>query len=146
MHIDAAVHGIVCGSKCGVCRHRLLFPLSAQAEKYKSEDEAQAKKVEAKNGLENYAYSMRNTTRDEKVADKLSSDDKEKIEKAVKDTLDWLENNQLAEVSSWAQVTLPVFAITLLMAVASGIRIICVLEAAQLWFSEFYRLRNQCCL
>lgn len=70
-----------------------------QAEQYKTEDEAQAKKVEAKNALENYAYSIRNTVRDDKVADTLSSDDKEQIEKAVKEALDWLENNQLAEVS-----------------------------------------------
>lgn len=59
----------------------------------------QAKRIEAKNGLENYAYSMRNTIKDDKVADKLSADDKSKIEKAVEDTLHWLENNQLAEVS-----------------------------------------------
>ncbi len=31
-----------------------------------------AKRVEAKNGLENYAYNMRNTVRDDKVAAKLS--------------------------------------------------------------------------
>ena len=39
----------------------------AQAEKYKAEDEAARKKVEAKNGLENYVYNMRNTIRDEKA-------------------------------------------------------------------------------
>ena len=36
-----------------------------EAEKYKAEDEAQQKKVEAKNSLENYAYSMRNTISDQ---------------------------------------------------------------------------------
>ena len=38
-----------------------------ESEKYKADDEAQAKKVEAKNALENYAYNMRNTVRDDKV-------------------------------------------------------------------------------
>jgi L1 cell adhesion molecule like protein len=38
-----------------------------ESEKYKADDEAVAKKVEAKNSLENYAYNMRNTVRDEKV-------------------------------------------------------------------------------
>jgi L1 cell adhesion molecule like protein len=38
-----------------------------EAEKYKSEDEEHKKRVEAKNGLENYAYNMRNTIRDDKV-------------------------------------------------------------------------------
>ena len=38
-----------------------------EAEKYKSEDEAHKEKIEAKNSLENYAFNMRNTIRDEKV-------------------------------------------------------------------------------
>ena len=37
-----------------------------EAEKYKAEDEDHKKKVEAKNALENYAYNMKNTVRDEK--------------------------------------------------------------------------------
>lgn len=39
-----------------------------EAEKYKSEDEAHKEKIEAKNSLENYAFNMRNTIRDEKVS------------------------------------------------------------------------------
>jgi L1 cell adhesion molecule like protein len=35
--------------------------LVKEAEKYKSEDEIIKKKVEAKNALENYTYSIRNT-------------------------------------------------------------------------------------
>ncbi|KAL0022784.1 hypothetical protein WJX79_007028 [Trebouxia sp. C0005] len=68
------------------------------AEKYKSEDDAQKKKIDARNGLEQYAYSMKNTMRDEKVASKISSEDKSKIEKAVDDAMEWLDGNQLAEV------------------------------------------------
>ncbi|KAG2552926.1 hypothetical protein PVAP13_9KG491000 [Panicum virgatum] len=37
-----------------------------EAEKYKAEDEEHKKKVDAKNSLENYAYNMRNTIRDDK--------------------------------------------------------------------------------
>jgi hypothetical protein len=37
------------------------------AEKYKAEDEEHTKKIESKNALENYAYSMRNTIKDDKV-------------------------------------------------------------------------------
>nr|AKP06195.1 heat shock protein 70-2 [Eriobotrya japonica] len=68
------------------------------AEKYRAEDEEVKKKVEAKNALENYAYNMRNTVRDDKFAGKLDPADKEKIEKAVDDAINWLEGNQLAEV------------------------------------------------
>ncbi|GER51586.1 heat shock 70 kDa protein [Striga asiatica] len=68
------------------------------AERYKAEDEEAKKKVEAKNALENYAYNMRNTVRDEKFGEKLGAGDKEKIEKAVEETVEWLDRNQLAEV------------------------------------------------
>ena len=38
-----------------------------EAEKYKSEDAAHKERIDAKNSLENYAFNMRNTIRDEKV-------------------------------------------------------------------------------
>merc|ERR1719161_2868046 len=69
----------------------------SEAEKYKAEDEANKQKIEAKNGLENYCYSMRNTLQEEKLQDKFEGDDKDKIEKAVQETLDWLDKNQMAE-------------------------------------------------
>merc|ERR1712061_887412 len=72
-----------------------------EAEKYKAEDEANKKKVEAKNGLENYCFTMRNTLNEEKLKEKFEGDDKDKIEKAVQDTLDWLDKNQLAEADEF---------------------------------------------
>merc|ERR1719378_453934 len=68
-----------------------------EAEKYKQEDENAKVKIEAKNGLENYCFAMRNTLGEEKLKDKFEAGDKEKIEKAVQDALDWLDKNQLAE-------------------------------------------------
>jgi len=67
------------------------------AEKYKSEDEDHKKKIESKNGLENYAYNMRNTIKDEKIASNLDPADKKKIEDAVEAAIQWLDQNQLAE-------------------------------------------------
>merc|ERR1712072_1079655 len=69
----------------------------AEAEKFKAEDEANKCKIEAKNGLENYCFTMRNTLQEEKLKDKFEGDDKDKIEKAVQEALDWLDKNQLAE-------------------------------------------------
>ena len=43
------------------------------------------------------AFTMRNTLNEEKLKDKFESGDKEKIESAVQETLDWLDKNQLAE-------------------------------------------------
>merc|ERR1711902_422530 len=62
-----------------------------------AEDESNRAKIEAKNGLENYCFTMRNTLQEEKLKDKFEDGDKEKIEKAVQETLDWLDKNQLAE-------------------------------------------------
>jgi len=69
----------------------------SEAEKYAAEDESNKQKIEAKNGLENYCYSMRNTLSEEKLKDKFEGDDKDKIEKALQETLDWLDRNQMAE-------------------------------------------------
>merc|ERR1711904_401371 len=62
-----------------------------------AEDENAKVKIEAKNGLENYCFTMRTTLGEEKLKDKFEAGDKEKIEKAVQDALDWLDKNQLAE-------------------------------------------------
>merc|ERR1711957_891306 len=66
-------------------------------EKFRAEDESTKAKIEAKNGLENYCFTMRNTLQEEKLKEKFEGDDKDKIEKAVQETLDWLDKNQLAE-------------------------------------------------
>ena len=74
-----------------------------EAEKYKAEDEAMKAKVEAKNQLENYAFSVRNSIRDEKVAGQLSEDDKKTVEDAVQETIDWLDNNQDKEKEEYEE-------------------------------------------
>uniref|UniRef100_A0A7S0YRZ0 Heat shock protein 70 n=1 Tax=Polytomella parva TaxID=51329 RepID=A0A7S0YRZ0_9CHLO len=72
-----------------------------EAEKYKSDDESAKKKIEAKNGLENYVYNMRNTLSDEKVAGQIDASDKSTIDKALTDAIQWLDSNQLAEVEEF---------------------------------------------
>merc|ERR1711896_37462 len=68
-----------------------------EAEKFRAEDEQNRGKVEAKNGLENYCFTMCNTLQEEKLKEKFEGDDKDKIEKAVQEALNWLDKNQLAE-------------------------------------------------
>ena len=77
--------------------------MTADAEKYAREDEDAAfkKKVEAKNGLENYAYNMKNTMNDDNVGGKLDPDDKAKITTAVEETISWLDGNQTAEIDEF---------------------------------------------
>ena len=70
-----------------------------EAEDFADEDKKVREKIEARNGLENYVYSMKATLNDgEKgVADKIGDDDKEAIEKALEEANEWLDDNQEAE-------------------------------------------------
>ena len=68
----------------------------AEAEKYKAEDEAEASRISAKNALESYAYSLRNTLSDSKVDEKLDAGDKEKLKSEIDKTVTWLDDNQQA--------------------------------------------------
>jgi len=71
----------------------------AEAEEFKEEDQKVREKIEARNQLENYVYSMKNQLSDSEkgVADKISDDDKETIEKALEEANEWLDDNQDAE-------------------------------------------------
>jgi len=62
----------------------------SDAEKYKAEDEEAAARIGAKNGLESYAYNLRNSVEGD-LADKLEADDKEKLNAAIKETTEWLD-------------------------------------------------------
>ena len=68
----------------------------SDAEKYKAEDEAAAERIQSKNGLESYAYNLRNTLSDEKVGGKLEADDKAKLEKAVDEAIKWMDRSHEA--------------------------------------------------
>ncbi|RQM19182.1 hypothetical protein B5M09_014017, partial [Aphanomyces astaci] len=53
--------------------------------------EANKLRVEAKNGLENYAYNLRNTLNVEKLQGKLDEADKKVMEDKVTETIKWLD-------------------------------------------------------
>jgi len=55
-----------------------------EAEKFKGEDEKIKKRIEAKNGLENYCFTMKNTLNDEKLKEKFTEEDKNVIEETSK--------------------------------------------------------------
>jgi len=73
----------------------------ADAEKFKGEDEVIKKRVEAKNGLENYCYSMKNSLTDEKLKEKFTDDDKKQIEEGIQEALKWIEENQTSEAEEY---------------------------------------------
>jgi len=62
----------------------------SEAEKYKAEDEEAAARITSKNGLESYAYNLRNSV-DGDLKDKLEASDKESLDKAINETISWLD-------------------------------------------------------
>lgn len=75
-----------------------------EAEEFAEEDKKVKERIDARNGLETYIYNMKNQVSEkDKLADKLESDEKEKIETAVKEALEWLDDNQSAEKEEYEE-------------------------------------------
>lgn len=68
------------------------------AEQFAEEDKKAKEKIDAKNSLDSYIHSMKNTVEDkEKLADKMEESDKETILEAVKEAREWLDSNPDAD-------------------------------------------------
>ena len=88
-----------------------------EAEKFKAEDEANKQRIEAKNQLENYIFSARNSMKEDAVASKLSEDDKKKINEELDKAMSWLDDHPSAEKEEYEQkqkevegAVMPIFA------------------------------------
>jgi heat shock protein 5 len=75
-----------------------------EAEEFADEDKNLKERVDARNGLEGYAYNMRNQINDEeKLGGKISDEDKETIEEAVTEAIDWLDENPEADSEEYKE-------------------------------------------
>jgi len=75
-----------------------------EAEEFADEDKAMKQTIDARNGLEGYAFSLRNSITDkEKLGDKISEEDKETIEAAIKETTEWLDEHPDADKDEYAE-------------------------------------------
>jgi len=75
-----------------------------ESEKFADEDKKVKEKVEAKNELESYAYSLKNQVNDkEKLGSKLSEDEKKTITDALEEKIKWLETNADADTEDFKQ-------------------------------------------
>jgi len=69
-----------------------------EAEEFADEDKEMKEKIDARNALEGYCYNMKNQVNDEeKLGGKIDDDDKETIEEAVNEAIDWLDENADAD-------------------------------------------------
>merc|ERR1712031_47551 len=76
-----------------------------EAEEFAEEDKAVKARIDARNGLEGYAYNLKNTLSDEEkgVKDKIDEEDAESLEEAIQETLDWLDENQEADLEEYQE-------------------------------------------
>merc|ERR1711937_865017 len=77
--------------------------LVQEAEKYKAEDDANRNRIEAKNGLENYCFSLKSSIDSEQVKDKIDEGDKKTLEEKIEETTKWLDVNQSAEKEEYEE-------------------------------------------
>jgi len=70
------------------------------AEKFAEQDKKAKEKVEAKNGLEQYAYNLKQSIEEQGVKDKLGDVDRKTISEAADSVLKWLEQNPDSEKSA----------------------------------------------
>ena len=67
----------------------------AEAERYRDQDQEQREKVEARNQIESYIFSVKQAVQDS--GSKLDESDKSKVTQLCEDTVRWLDNNTLAD-------------------------------------------------
>ncbi|KAK5581849.1 hypothetical protein RB653_003429 [Dictyostelium firmibasis] len=73
------------------------------AEKFKEQDQIQKDRIDSKNKLENYIFTVKNSIKQENISSKLSQPDKKTIESESDMSLKWLESNQSAEKDEFDQ-------------------------------------------
>lgn len=72
------------------------------AERFADDDKKLKERVEARNELESYAYSLKNQLGDkDKLGAKVAEDDKTKMEEAIDEKIKWLDENQDAEAEEY---------------------------------------------
>lgn len=72
-----------------------------EAEQYAESDKNMKNKVEAKNNLEQYTYTIKTSIDTDEIKNKLSSEEIDKINNCCADTLKWLESNPTAETDDY---------------------------------------------
>lgn len=75
----------------------------ADAEKYKKEDEMQREKIAARNSLESYVYSVKQTAEDPNVVNKLNADDLEIVKNKTQEVMAWLDRNSMADKDEYEE-------------------------------------------
>merc|ERR1711879_110937 len=73
----------------------------ADAEKFAADDKKQYERISSKNGLESYAYQLKNSIEEANISGKISPEDKKAIQDKASEIINWLDNNQSAEIDEF---------------------------------------------
>merc|ERR1711879_580777 len=73
----------------------------ADAEKFAEDDKKQADRIASKNGLESYVYQLKNSLEEANISEKISPEDKKAIQDQASEIINWLDNNQSAEIDEF---------------------------------------------
>uniref|UniRef100_K3Z8F7 Uncharacterized protein n=1 Tax=Setaria italica TaxID=4555 RepID=K3Z8F7_SETIT len=73
-----------------------------EAEEFAEEDKKVKKKVDARNQLETYVYSVKSTV-DGELGGKMDGDDRERVEEAAREVNEWLDANPDAEKEDYVE-------------------------------------------
>jgi len=96
---------VIITSEKGRLSEEEIQKMLEEAEKMKEEDQKAKERVQARNELENLVYSLKNQMKDEEkgIKDKLSADEVEAIETAIKETTSWLDENMNADKEAYEE-------------------------------------------
>merc|ERR1711906_48200 len=68
-----------------------------EAEGFAEEDKKVKERIDSRNGLETYAYNLKNTLEDDEKTDSISAEDKKELQDMVDEILDWMDENPEAD-------------------------------------------------
>ncbi|GIL53159.1 hypothetical protein Vafri_8840 [Volvox africanus] len=75
-----------------------------EAEEFADQDKAVRARVDARNQLESYCYNMKSSVEEkDKLRDRISEDDRDKVLAAVNEVLEWLDENSDAETEDYKE-------------------------------------------
>lgn len=100
LHVTASdktsgnVESITINAQKGRLSEEEIKRLVEEAKEHEEEDKLRKEKIQARNSLESYVYQIKNTISDkDKLGGKIEEDDKQAIEDAIKETIEWLDDN-----------------------------------------------------
>ena len=74
-----------------------------EAEKFKDEDSKQRERIEQRNALDSYMFSVKQSLNDDNLKDKWSSEDKEVLQKKLDEVQEWYDSNSEASKEDYEQ-------------------------------------------